>query len=154
MCPDLKSEVTSQVRIRDGTNSRTNVQGDPQPQSGQKQGQTEIRGGGVEYPIRQVHYIHAYIRQSRKRQSTASGLLTHLGPRFRTIHLYGRFAARRGGMFYSHPPVGYLGSGICQITQSHHHSPGCNSVTRLHPELGLVGEVRDLPLTHTAAPPN
>ena len=52
------------------------------------------------------------------------------------------------------PQIGYLGSGTCKTTQSLHHSPGCNSVTRLHPELGLVGEVRDLPLTHTSAPPN
>ena len=43
---------------------------------------------------------------------------------------------------------GYLGSAKGNLRQTHHHSPGCNSVTRLHPELGLDNEARDLPLTH------
>ena len=116
--------------------------------SKRKEGQEKDKGGGTTPAAKDITYTPTYVSQANANRPNP--------PRSKVpYHTPVREVRSASGEVCSTlvPQIGYLGSGICKTTQSHHHSPGCNSVTRLHPELGLVGEVRDLPLTHTAAPP-
>ena len=99
-------------------------------------------------PSSQGHYIHAYftvsrVAPNRQRQANASRSKVPYYSPAREAR-----SASREVCTTLFPWIGYLGSGRGNLRPTHHHSPGCNSVTRLHPELGLDNEARVLPLTH------